>query len=141
MEIKLHNIERFIYKKLRTNQLLLAISVIISVSVVLIDTTYVYWALYFAFIAALNLPNINKCKQDLSDYKKEILGTTKGTVMDFFPETNNPEENWILFLEVPEKKEIEEYIMSPAPDLKIGTEVEIYYTKLIHVPTKVKLIA
>ena len=88
MEYALERIEDIIKKKLRTNQLLLAISVLISLSIVITNKNNVYWALYFAIIGALSLPNINNCKQDLLDYRKNKLISVTGNVLEIFPERN-----------------------------------------------------
>ena len=148
MEIKIENIESIIYKKLKTNQILLAISVIISISVVIWRLDYVYWALYFAFIGALyfafigalNLPNINKCKQDLFDYKRNNIISTKGLVVDFFPEKEGTTNNWVLFLNHDGNiKNIKEFVLPEIPNLKTESSLEIYHTRLLEVPVKVVL--
>lgn len=137
MEFKLDNIESVIKKKLKTNQMLLAISVCISIAVVYWRIDYVYWALYFALIGALNLPNINKCKKDLIDYKNNYLSSVKGQVLDFFPETDDENGNWILYLNVEGQKDIKEFVISSNVDIKVNSLVEVFHTNLLHVPVKV----
>ena len=115
MEYALERIEDIIKKKLRTNQLLLAISVLISLSIVITNKNNVYWALYFAIIGALSLPNINNCKQDLLDYRKNKLISVTGNVLEIFPErntenVNDSNMNWIIFLEVDGKKDFTQRI-------------------------------
>lgn len=137
MEFKLNNIESVINKKLRNNQLLLVISVLLSVGVVIWRMDYVYWAMYFALIGALNLPNINKCKKDLIDYKNNSLSSVKGQVLDFFPESDVDNGNWILFLNVEGEKDVKEFILSSTTDIKVDSIIEVFHTNLLHVPVRV----
>lgn len=137
MEFTLNNIESVIKKKLKINQILLAVSVFISLAVVLWRIDYVYWSLYFALIGALNLPNINKCKKDLIDYKNNSLSSVKGQVLDFFPETEDENGNWILFLNIEGEKDVKEFVISSNVDIKVNSLVEVFHTNLLHVPVKV----
>ena len=137
MELTLQQIEKTINKRLRTNQLLLAISIILAIGIVALKPSYLYWSFYFMVIGALNLPNINKCKKDLNDYKKNELDSTQGKVLDLFPEKDE-DGSWIIFMEVEGQKDIKEFTLPIKPSVEINSEVTVYHTKVLQIPTKLQ---
>lgn len=141
MEFNQH-IEGIIKKKLKTSQLLLAASVLIAGGVAYLATTsgtsYYIWAMYFVVVGALSLPNINKCKKDLLDYHKNNVGFTEGKVVDVFPE-NKEDGNWIIFLDVEEKKGVVEFIVPFKPSISIEQTVKIFHTNILNVPVKIEI--
>lgn len=140
MEITIKDYEKIIKDKLRNNQLLLILSVILGMGVFIMNTENVYWAMLFILIGALCLPNINKCKKDLRNQKYGIIKITEGKVLDVFPEREGKEDsNWIIFLEVPGKKKIGEFIVPIKPEIEIDSNIKIYHTEAMHVPTKIEI--
>lgn len=140
LEITIKDYEKIIKDKLRNNQLLLILSVILGMGVFIMNTENVYWAMLFILIGALCLPNIDKCKKDLRNQKYGIIKITEGKVLDVFPEREGKEDsNWIIFLEVPGKKKIGEFIVPIKPEIEIDSNIKIYHTEAMHVPTKIEI--
>lgn len=138
----LHMVEKVISKKLKNNQLLLAISIGISLAIILYkrENVYIYWSFYFLFIGALNLPNINKCKKDLIEYKSNLISSVTGRVLDVFPEKDES-GNWIIFLDIQGEKDIKEFIVSVKPEVEIDNIAQIFHTNILKVPIKIEKIA
>lgn len=137
--VTINEFEKIIQKKLKTNQLLLALSVIMGMTAFFIENNNAYWAMLFIAIGSLCLPNINRCKQDLKDYKHGILGTTEGKILDSFPENENKNNNqWIIFLEIEGKKGFKEFIFPQSPKLEINSFVKIYHTNIMGIPVRIE---
>lgn len=136
MNLSHEEFEKIVHKKLRNNQLLLAISIFISLSIFIISSDNVFWSIYFLAIGALSLSNINHCKSDLKDFKNTDLEMVKGKVLDVFPE-NETEKNWILFLEEENSSKIREFIVPFKPSLQMEQECEAHYTPKMEILVKI----
>lgn len=137
--ITISEFEKIIQRKLKTNQLLLALSVVMGMSVFFIKNNNAYWAIAFIMIGSLCLPNINRCKEDLKNYKHGILGTTEGKILDSFPENENKQDGqWIIFLEIEGEKEFKEFIFPQNPNVEINSFVKIYHTKIMGIPVRIE---
>jgi hypothetical protein len=138
-----HQIETIIKKKLKTSQLLLMISIIISMSVAYIGfrsgASYYLWAMYFVIIGALSLPNINRCKKDLLDFRKNMISYTEGKVLDVFPEKED-NGNWIIFLDVEGEKDIVEFVVPSKPSIQVESVIRIHHTNILKVPVKIEVL-
>ncbi|MDF2880074.1 MAG: hypothetical protein K0R54_631 [Clostridiaceae bacterium] len=142
MELELEQIENVIKKKLKTNQLLLAMSILMSLTVFLTNTDYVFWAIAFISIGALSLPNITKSKKDLIDYKNYKYSMTEGILIDMFPEKKDVENgNWIIFIhEENKKKDYTEFVVMQNPNIAINSKIKIQHTKELSIPIKIEVI-
>lgn len=154
MELKLLGIEQSILNKIKLNQVFLGICIFASIGVVIWNIDYSIWAMYLTLIGALNLPHINKCKSDLADYKKGVLKSTIGTILDVLTETIEGETKWTVFINSEDDKTPKEYSLSSNPNIKengehilsaetlvIGSTLEIFYTKEIEQPVKLIIIS
>jgi hypothetical protein len=136
-------IEPIIKKKLKTSQILLTISILISIGVTCIgfhsEPSYYLWAMYFVIIGALSLPNINKCKKDLLDFRKNMISYTEGKVLDVFPEREE-NGNWIIFLDVEGEKDIVEFVVPSKPSIQVESMIRIHHTNILKVPVKIEIL-
>lgn len=137
------NVETTLKSKLRNSQVLLGIAILISFIVVAVGlmtgSNYYIWALYFVLIGALTLPNINKSKKDLIDYKKHLLTDTKGKVLDVFAETDNTGK-WTIFLEIDENTEPVVFTFPSKPSVDVDTTIKISHTIIFKVPVQIQKI-
>jgi hypothetical protein len=124
-----------INKKLRTNQLLFYISVLIALTV-FIFTQNPLWSFYFLIIGALSLPNINKCKEDRKLVREEKFNIVTGKVLDVFLEREEG-VNWILFLEN-ENKNVLEYLIHGDPHVDQEGQATIYISPKMKIVVKVE---
>lgn len=136
-------VEKQINKKLRNSQLLLVASIMIAFSVALFgaltNQNYYLWAMYFVIIGALTLPNINKCKKDLVDYKQNKIAVTEGKVVDIFPEKED-EGNWILFLDVEGQKNISEFLFPQKPSIEPNQTIKLVHTSVLNIPIQIEIV-
>lgn len=135
------NVESTLKKKLKNSQILLSISIFISGIVVALGlatgSDYYIWALYFVLIGALTLPNINKSKKDLIDYKKNLLKETEGKVLDVFPEPDNSGK-WTIFLEVEGNENAVGFTFPSEPKIELDSTIKVSHTIILNVPVKIK---
>lgn len=139
MELTLEDMEAIVRKRLRTNQILLGISIAIALVMFYLKGIYIYWSLYFVLIGSLNLPTINKTKSDLHFFKKNEVDSTQGKVLDVFPEKED-NGNWIMFLEVEGEKDPIEFVLSAKPYVEVNNTVSISHTRLLKIPFKVQVL-
>jgi len=136
MNLSHEEFDKIIRKKLRNNQWLLAVSIIISLTIFMWSTDYVFWSIYFLAIGALSLANINNCKSDLKHFKDTTLEIVRGKVLDVFPE-NEKEQNWILFLQEEKSSKIREFIVPFKPKIQMEQECEAHYTPKMEILVKI----
>lgn len=136
-------IESIIKKRMKLSQLLLLVSIVIAVGVgywgVKSNTNYYIWAIYFLFIGALSLPTINRAKQDLSDFKKNILNQTEGRVLDIFPEKKES-GTWMMFVGHENTQKIDEFVFPSKPEIVVESQIRVYHTKILKIPVRIELI-
>ena len=139
MEIKFDKFEKIINKKLKTNQFLLAVSILIGLIIFYFNRNHSLWAILFIAIGSLSLPNINNCKQDLADFRAGKLKDIEGLVLDVFPEKNSVNNsNWIIFLE--SRKKLKEFVVSEKPEIDVDSVVKIYHTTKMGIPVKIEIV-
>lgn len=139
------DVETVLNKRMKMSRLLFGISIGIAVIVgyfgFKVDAVYYLWAMYFVIMGALALPTINKCKSDMQDAKKLNLDSTLGKILDAFPEKEQePNGNWIFFIDVEGKSEVEEFAVPVNPSLKENEIIRINHTKILKVPVSVEKI-
>lgn len=139
LQLTLEQFEKVIHRKLKTNQLLLFISIIISLAIFVLDRSYVWWSLYFLLIGALSLPNINRCKEDRKLFKESKFKEVKGKVLDLFPEKDGG-QNWIIFLEEENTSKLQEFVVSVKPNIEVEQFVVITYTPKMNIPVRIELV-
>lgn len=141
MEIVNNTIEKEIKLQMKKSQILFWISVIVSIAVVLYKRQYVYWGFYFALLAVLALPNINKCKKDLYDFRRNFLSQTHGKAIDIFKEDENDENSkWILILQDTNTNSEVDFVFAFNPGVDAGEEICIYHTNILKIPVRVEKI-
>lgn len=138
MQLTLEQFEKVIHRKLKTNQLLLLISILISLAIFVLDRSYVWWSLYFLLIGALSLPNINRCKEDRKLFKENKFNEVRGKVLDLFPEKDGG-QNWIIFLEEEHTSKLQEFVTSVKPSIEIDQMVAVTYTPKMNIPVRIEL--
>lgn len=136
MNLTWEQFDGLVRKKLRTNQLLLFISIAIGITIFIINSDSVLWSLLFVCIGSLSLPNINKIKEDMKLFKSNQFKKTGGKVVDVFPETDGG-ENWIIFLEESEKSKVIEFVVSGNPNVSVNDDIIVHFTPKMKIPVKV----
>jgi hypothetical protein len=146
MKISFEQAENLLRRRMRTNQIIFGVAIAMGVGAFVYYYTrnqsllYIGLAFYFVCLGALNLPNINKCKSDINDYKKDNLVEVTGKVLDLFPERENEKssKNWYMFLQTGESGEYVEFTCPEKPeDIGIEKSVKVRYTKLTHLPIEI----
>lgn len=105
-------VEKQLNEKKFKNQILFYMSVGISIFVVVRDVEQALWAFYFAGLAILSLPNINKSKKDLKGIKS---GKNKEEVLLLLDVFQNSKKEWVLYM----KKNKEDF------EYKLGSKIQI----------------
>lgn len=128
--------------KMKKSQIIFAIAIFLGIGVAIYsqEVMYLLMSLYFILLGALNLPNINRCKQDIYDYKNGKLKQIDGKVLDLFPnKDNNQNGDWIMFLGVGEGGEFVEFTLPKNPNGMVAIEknVAVKYTSKNHIPVEV----
>lgn len=126
MNITLEEFEQYIHPRLRLNQRLLTLSVIISCALFLFNTGYVLWSMYFLAIGSLSLFTINNCKTDRKHFRSGQLPAVNGKLVDLFPE-DEKEKNWIVFIQEADGK-VKEFTIPFKPELELEKEYHGLYT-------------
>ena len=137
MEIDKLEVEKSIQEKIKYNQIFLSVCALISLLLVCVDLSYSPGAFCLVLIASINLPNINKCKSDLANYKKGVLTSTYGEVLDIISEKHEGLSKWFVFIKNSSSNEPLEFCFSKNPEIAVGQTIEIFYTKNILLPIKV----
>lgn len=150
MKISFEQAENLLRRRMRTNQIIFGLAIAMGVGAFLYYYTrnqsllYIGLAFYFVCLGALNLPNINKCKSDINDYKKDNLVEVTGKVLDLFPERENAEnsKNWYMFLQTGDSGEYVEFTCPEKPEEAIAIEknVKVRYTKQTLLPVEIQAI-
>lgn len=138
MQLTWEQFENVVRKKLRTNQFLLFISIVIGISVFIINRDSVLWSILFIGIGSLSLPNINKIKEDMKLFKENNFTTTSGKVLDVFPETDEG-DNWIIFLEDTSKSKIVELVVPTNPNISVEQGIIVHFTPKMTIPVKIEV--
>ncbi|WPS85397.1 hypothetical protein SMD22_01855 (plasmid) [Brevibacillus halotolerans] len=142
MQLSWEQFQHVINKKLRYNQLLLVISVVLAIIFFFIQRGNLLWSGYFLLIGSLSLPNINRCKEDIILFKNNKLKSEKGKVLDIFPEKESG-PNWIIFLEVDsstrKKDNLLEFIVPIKPSVQEKQVVTVHYTPKMTIPVRIEL--
>lgn len=148
MKISFEQAENLLRRRMRTNQIIFGLAIAMGVGAFLYYYTrnqsllYIGLAFYFVCLGALNLPNINKCKSDINDYKKDNLVEVTGKVLDLFPERENAKDskNWYMFLQTGDSGEYVEFTCPEKPEETITIEksVKVRYTKQTLLPIEIQ---
>lgn len=148
MKISFEQAENLLRRRMRTNQIIFSIAIALGIGAFacyILKTNsliFIGLAFYFVFLGALNLPNINKCKSDINDYKKNNLVEITGKVLDLFPEKDSEKDskNWYLFLETGEGNHYIEFAFPSklSENITIEKNVKIKYTKQTQLPVEIE---
>lgn len=136
MHLSKEEFESAIKKTLSKNQMLLFVSVIISLSLFAIDQGNVYWSILFLAIGSVSLVAINNCKSDRKHFDSGQLKSTKGVLVDFFPE-NTKGERWILFIQEEATGKIVEITSVVKPEVKLQETYNALYTPKLNMLIKI----
>ncbi|WCK57634.1 hypothetical protein PP175_26590 (plasmid) [Aneurinibacillus sp. Ricciae_BoGa-3] len=142
MELK-NSVETVIIKRLKRNQMLLGVSILIALGVAYMGMragyTYDLFALYFVIMGAFTLPAIHQCKKDLLAFQRNRLSFTEGKLVDVFPEKDGS-GMWTLFLKVQGEKEIVEFSVPTQPSVSVDATIKVHHTPLLKVPVRVDIV-
>ncbi|MFF2531473.1 hypothetical protein ACFVS2_21435 [Brevibacillus sp. NPDC058079] len=142
MQLSWEQFQLVINKKLRYNQLLLVISIVLAVIFFFVQRENLLWSGYFLLIGSLSLPNINRCKEDIELFKNNRFASETGKVLDVFPEKEGG-SNWIIFLETDsstnKKDQLLEFVVPAEPGVKETQVVTVHYTPKMSIPVRIDL--
>lgn len=137
MNFKTNDVIHEIQHKLRLNQFLMFLCLVLTLGVITFLREHLYLAVSFVLLASLSLPNINKCKGDIDKLMKNEPLVLKGKVVDYFPEASNDKsKRWILFL-LGEDKKIKEIFFKTDVKLSEDDAVEIKVTPSLKIPIEI----
>jgi hypothetical protein len=127
--------EGTIKRNLQKNQWIIFASMMISLTIFIVNENNVYWSLLLLAIGSISLITINSCKSDRRHFDSGQLKSTSGVLVDLFPQDQTGNA-WIVFIQETSTGKILELTVPVKPEAELQKSYHVLFTPKLNILVK-----
>lgn len=127
--------EKAIKRSLQSNQWIIFATMMISLTIFILNENNVYWSLLLLAIGSVSLITINNCKSDRKHFDSGQLKSTSGVLVDLFPQ-DQAGKVWIVFIQEASTGKILELTTPIKPEAELQKSYHVLFTPKLNILVK-----
>lgn len=137
MHLTLEDFQKRNKRQLVISFVLLVAGYSLSIGLLFLGSSLIFWSYYFFFFSSLALPNILQTRADGVAFKENRLISLEGELLDYLPESEST-ERWVAYVDnagsIKRKDQVLQFIFPEKGDFQPGDHIAVDYTPYKRIP-------